>query len=548
MNRVRPMTDSLILSPPAAAPFAPLAEGFLRSLERHADRPALLVRGRTLTYAELGERAFALAAALDREAPQGDPPHTAVLAARSPTAFAGVLAALLRGHAYVPLNPRFPADRTREMLLRSGAASVVVDDGAVDLLGDVLEGVERPLVLVLPDRADVSELRVRWPRHVVLGSADVTPDPGWEPHPAGPEATAYLMFTSGSTGRPKGVQVLQRNVRHFLDVAAERWRVTPEDRLSQTFDLTFDLSVFDMFVTWDAGACLCCPQAHEVVKPSAFIRDAAVTIWFCVPSLGLLMKRLGLLKPGAYPGLRLSLFCGEALPVELAEAWAAAAPGSVVENVYGPTEATISTTFYRYDAARCGDEAELGLVPIGDPHPGMQALVVDGELCEVAPGEDGELLLAGPQVVAGYWQDAEKTAAAFVRLPGREGVHYRTGDRVRRPSREGDPLRYLGRVDLQVKVSGYRVELGEVEEALRRATGNDEVVAVGWPRTPSGYGGVAAFVRADDLDAAAVRAAVGRLLPDYMVPRTIRAIREIPLNANGKFDRPALTALLDEER
>jgi amino acid adenylation domain-containing protein len=543
MNLVTLLTDSPM---PTTFRAGPLASTFLRSLVSYPVRPALLVEGAELSYTELADRAFALAATLEREQPSSELPHTAVLAARSPTAFAGVLAALLRGHAYIPLNPRFPGERTRDMLVRSGASAVVVDGGSTHLLDDVLEGVERPLVLVLADSCDVSALRARWPRHRVLGAGDVAGDPAWEPRAAPVDATAYLMFTSGSTGRPKGVQVLQRNVRHFLDVARSRWAVTPEDRLSQTFDLTFDLSVHDMFVAWDAGACVCCPSAREVLKPAAFVREAGLTVWYSVPSLGLLMKRLGMLAPSAFPGLRLSLFCGEALPVELAQAWAAAAPRSVVENVYGPTEATISTTFYRWEGGRSEAEAELGLVPIGEPHPAMEALVVDEELREVGPGDDGELLLAGPQVVAGYWRDPEKTARVFVRVPGREGVHYRTGDRVRRPSFPGDPLRYLGRVDLQVKVSGYRVELGEVEAALREATGVDEVVAVGWPRTPSGYGGVAAFVRGESVDAGAVRTALARRLPDYMLPRTIRAIAEIPLNANGKFDRPALTALLDE--
>jgi acyl-CoA synthetase (AMP-forming)/AMP-acid ligase II len=251
-----------------------------------------------------------------------------------------------------------------------------------------------------------------------------------------------------------------------------------------------------------------------------------------------------MLKPGRFPSLRWSLFCGEALPAELAAAWAEAAPQSVVENLYGPTELTIACTLYRWDPQASPAESLAGLVPIGAPYPGMSTLIVDADLQEVEVGADGELLLAGPQVTPGYWHDPEKTAAAFVVPPGRSELHYRTGDLVRRPP-AGGPITYLGRVDHQVKINGYRVELGEIEAAIRDAAGVGEVVALGWPRTAGGAAGVTAFVAADDLDVAALRTSLARRLPDYMVPAAIHLLSEMPLNSNGKFDRPALVGLLE---
>lgn len=353
------------------------------------------------------------------------------------------------------------------------------------------------------------------------------------------------MFTSGSTGTPKGVQVLHGNARRYVDIVTERWAMTERDRCSQTFDMTFDLSVSDMFVTWDAGACLCCPPADAVVKPAKFIQQSDLTVWFSVPSVGLLMKRFGMLKPDSFPSLRLCLFCGEPLPIELAEAWARAAPNAAVENIYGPTEVTIACTAYRYETVRAAEEAEFGVVPIGWPLPATETRTVDEQLKDVEPGQTGELLLVGPQVTPGYWRDPDKTAAAFVRLRGDDRVYYRTGDRVRRPRGDG-PLTYLGRVDNQVKISGYRVELGEIEAVLREETGFDEVVAVAWPRIDTGYAGVVAFVSASAVDVRQVQTAVGRRLPDYMVPRDIRVLPEIPLNVNGKFDRNALVRLLED--
>ncbi len=151
---------------------------------------------------------------------------------------------------------------------------------------------------------------------------------------------------------PKGVLVAHRNVTPLIRGMAERYEIDEHDRCSQTFDLTFDLSVFDMFVAWERGASVHCLTDKTLLKPGGFIRDHELTVWFSVPSVAVFLRRFGMLTPGRYPSLRWSLFCGEALPVEIAEAWAAAAPNSIVENLYGPTEATIACTVYRWDGER----------------------------------------------------------------------------------------------------------------------------------------------------------------------------------------------------
>jgi amino acid adenylation domain-containing protein len=525
-----------------------LHSGFLRSAEKAPQQPALIVDGRSISYGELRRLAGRLAATLERRT-VGGTPLTAVFADRSVTAFAGILGALIAGRGYVPLNPTFPIDRTCQMFERAGCRALIADAAGEQHLGRLLDDAAPTLVL-LPARQDVRPFAERWPRHTFAGEPDLDElAPGDAPPAAAARAAsaddiAYLLFTSGSTGAPKGVTVTHRNATHFVASVVERYGICAEDRFSQTFDTTFDLSVFDMFVAWQQGACVCCPSRAALWNPGRFIQEQRLTVWFSVPSLAMLMNRIGALKPGSYPSLRWSLFCGERLAADTAAAWAAAAPHSIVENLYGPTELTVACTVYRWDPERSPAESTSGVVPIGEPFPGMQLLVADAALREVAPGEEGELLMAGPQQTPGYWHDEPATAAAYVAVPGRAGRFYRTGDRVRRPVGDG-PLTFLGRVDHQIKVRGHRVELGEVESMLLRVPGVESAAAVGWPVTQTGVLGIAAFVTGAGIEPAGVRRALQATLQDYAVPQTIQVLPDLPLNANGKVDRRALMTLLD---
>ncbi len=521
-----------------------LSSGFLSSSRQFPERPAIEVAGHEVSYRELAQAAMRLAATIQAKAPAGGIPLTAVFAYRSETAYAAVLGALMAGHGYVPLKRTFPIARTRLMLQKSMCRSVIVDAGSEPQLEALLCGIAIPLVIVCPDRADVTGLARKFSAHRIVGANDLAGADQWRPVDVSVDSIAYLLFTSGSTGQPKGVMVSHGNVLHYVDYVTKRYGFTSNDRVSQTFDLTFDLSAHDMFVAWESGACLCCPSQKQLIKPGAFVNDARLTVWFSVPSTAAFMRRLGVLKRGMYPGLRLSLFCGEALPVEIVRHWTLAAPNSVIENIYGPTELTIACTAYRWDNTSSPDECEQGIVPIGEPFDGMRALIVDEQLREVEQGRDGELLMTGPQLSLGYWQDEEKTRGAFVPVAGKNGTYYRTGDRVRRAA-PNKPLVYLGRLDNQIKVLGHRVELGEVEAAVRQASGLEGVVALGWPTTGSGADGIEVFLETDSFDTKALMSQLKGKLPVYMLPRNVLVLRRFPLNANGKYDRKALQLILE---
>lgn len=518
-----------------------LGTGFHRSLGRVPGRIALSIGGRQISYAELAAIAGGVAAALGPEDGQGGdtPALTALLASRSVAAYAGILGILHTGHGYVPLNPGHPVERLAYVLGHSGAERLVVDTGGEAALDALLVDCRQPLRIVLADRDDVADFAARHPLHDFRPGHPEAPLP---PPPAGPmgKRVAYLLYTSGSTGHPKGVMVTHGNVAHFLKAMADRFDLSQFDRFSQMFDLGFDLSVFDLFMAWRVGGTLCCPAAGEEMLPADFIRREALTVWFSVPSVAVLLNRLRQLEPGAFPGLRLSLFCGEAFPATAASAWARAAPNAIVENLYGPTELTLACTGHRVTGA----EGQAGVVPIGLPFPGLTARVVTPDLAEVAPGEQGELMVSGPQVALGYWRDPQKTAAAFVTDPATGARAYLTGDLVVRPPIPEDPILYLGRLDHQIKLHGHRIELGEIEAALRDATGMVHVVAAGLPDATGAITGIAGYIEAPEIDPPRIMALLSARLPGYMLPKRLVAVRHFPLTPNGKIDRKGLAVLL----
>jgi amino acid adenylation domain-containing protein len=456
-----------------------------------------------------------------------------IFGSRSEVSYTAALAALYSGAAFVPLNPRFPPDRTRAMISRADLDAIFVDKLASTELAAVLNGLEKTPPIWLPESESAREL------------ASASPLNGTLP-PLPPERVAYLLFTSGTTGIPKGVPIQHSNVRAFIDWAVGRYGIQPGDRFSQTFDQTFDLSVFDLFVAWEAGACVYAMSPIDLLAPSRFINKNELTVWFSVPSIPAQMRKRNLLGPDTLPTLRWSLFCGEPLPRTSAEQWQAAAPNSIVENLYGPTELTIACTVHRWNPETSPALCVNDMVPIGMPYPGLTVVLVDGDLRPVSEGTSGELCLCGAQTSPGYWKDPDKTAERFVKIHAAglpDEIFYRTGDLARQlPNGE---YVCLGRTDHQIKVLGFRVELGEIEGVMQACAGVVQAVALGWPMSEGTARGIVAFVSGAGIDSEEIRNACKASLADYMVPNRIIPMDEMPLNANGKVDRAALKARLE---
>jgi non-ribosomal peptide synthetase component F len=331
------------------------------------------------------------------------------------------------------------------------------------------------------------------------------------------------------------------SVARYCGVVQDRCEFRPADRVSQVAELTFDNSVLDLFVTWAAGAGLYVVPASQLMAPAKFIRDHELTIWFSVPSTASFMGRMKMLKPAAFPSLRCSIFAGEALSVATAQAWQIAAPNSIVENFYGPTEVTVDCIAQRVESPPYVTR-DRGTLAIGKPFPGIRAGIVDENLNFLPQGEEGELVVSGRQVARGYFQDPELTA---VRFPTLDGLRwYRTGDLVFEDSR--GTFHHLGRIDNQVKILGNRVELEEIEAHLRGVLGTDSVAAVAWPLADGRATGIVAFHCSPEMTRDHIREAMKTRVPDYMIPKRVHLLDALPLGSSGKIDRKALVRMLDE--
>ena len=509
---------------------ADLGCAFVEAARRYGDRPALWCRGEQLTYSELLERAGTLAATIrDRNlAAPGD--AVAILSERSTSLYVGILGALLAGCAYVPLNPRFPKARNQAILARSQARVLIAD--ARHAIGEDAFGecVDPAIAILVPDGQVGPDVGPR----LLFGHAAFQFCGDRLPCEDAAGELAYVFFTSGSTGEPKGVPIRHDSVFAYLRGIRTLASFDCDDRFLQLVDVTFDLSVHDMFLCWTSGACLFSVPENAVLLSTRFVAEHDITAWLSVPSTAGLIREAGLLEPRGMPSLRHTFFCGEALAGSVASAWMAAAPGSVVHNIYGPTEATIAISGFRCDADIVGG---MAVVPLGEPFPEQRMGLFDQDGVPTDTGTIGEICLAGSQLTHGYLAAPSLTAARFFYHEAERW--YKTGDLGRYDANRG--FIYQGRTDHQIKIRGYRVELQEIEAVVRLAVSRDLVAVVPWPfNVDGGALGCVAFVT--DLAEAEtiVIARCAGCLPPYMVPARIIEIGDFPFNANGKVDYPAL--------
>jgi D-alanine--poly(phosphoribitol) ligase subunit 1 len=505
---------------------ADLWNAFAANAEANPAAPALIFGDAGCSFGELKALAERCAAALaGRGVVSGD-----VVALQLPKrriAYALLLACLRLGAPYVFLDPKNPPERTARTVAQLRPKILFSQIDTINPFGESL---------TLNDAENEG-----WLAGFEPIADDVTPSTGTDP--------AYVMFTSGSTGEPKGAVIPQQGILSLMEWARKMIRDPARERFTAINPLHFDNSVFDVYCGLLNGAALVPVETSEIANPATWVktvRAARATVMFGVPTLFLFLDQLGMLTPKSLPGIRTFLFGGEGYPIgKLREFHDRFAGSARLINVYGPTETScICSSIEITPAILTAPDNEFP--PLGGMHPDFAYAVLDERQAAVPRGHSGELWIGGPCVGLGYYANPEETAARFCQDPRQNNyraTYYRSGDRVRED--EQGRLWFQGRVDNQVKIRGHRIELEEIDLAVQSIPDVRRAVAVALAGIDGGEIAVA-YMASRAVAAEEVLLVCRQKLPAYMRPAQAVQFDELPRNANGKVDRKAAKALIEQ--
>ena len=489
-----------------------ILNSILKSIKDHKSHNAFYIDGMYYTYRQFAERISAIRGEVRNW--QSEEKIVALAFHDDIDSYASIFALWMEGKAYVPLHPNQPIERNKNIIAQVDATHVL-DSEINDAYADKCQIVCTAQLKYSQDYLD------NW-----VGTSE--------------DDLAYILFTSGSTGVPKGVPLSRKNLAAFVDAFWDLgYQLTENDRCLQCFDLTFDLSVMSYLIPLLRGACVY-TIPYNVVKYFAIAQsmmEHQLTFALMTPSTIQYLRPY--FEEFEFPSMRYSLFCGEALPTDVALEWSRCLPNAEIDNVYGPTEDTIFCTVYRLK--REGNNVEHnGVLSIGKAMSSGKVIIVDENNNEVQGDTVGELCLSGDQLTQGYWKNPEKNKEAF--WLAQDGTrYYRSGD-LCFYGNDGN-INFVGRKDSQVKINGFRIELSEIEFHARKFLGDILVLVMAYTNS-EGTQSLAMFVESKEHDSQPLKDYLASKLPLYMLPTKIIYVEKFPVNSSNKIDRNSLKKLI----
>jgi amino acid adenylation domain-containing protein len=484
------------------------------SIFLNSERPAFFINGLYYSYLNFAKSVSKIKLAIDQSTQESEK-IIGVITNDDLETYASIIALWFSGKAYVPINPDNPLERNENIILQAGVTTII-DSSSISPF-DYLNLIHSSQLTEC-----INELTLK----------SVSDD-----------ELVYILFTSGTTGIPKGVPISRLNLTAFVD-AFENMNilVNENDRCLQMFELTFDLSVFSYLIPLLKGACVYTIPKDKIKYSYIFelMEEQKLTFTLMVPSMLHYLRNY--FNEINLPLVKYSLFAGEALPLDITNEWSNCLPNATIYNVYGPTEGTIFCT--QYELIRNSENKTYhGVVAIGKPLNNIFSIVIDEDNKALHFGSIGQLCIGGNQLTPGYWNNDEKNKESFFYMNYKGVIHrfYKTGD-LCICDEQGDLL-YLGRIDFQTKIQGFRVELSEIEFHAKAFLGKKNLVAIAFTDF-IGNTEVGLAIESNEFNIDSLVDYLKLKLPVYMIPKSVIFSSEFPLNINGKVDRNELEKLL----
>lgn len=503
----------------------------LKSFKKYNDNNALFTYNKYYTYNQLAELSCKIADTILYIKYIKQP--VIIMGSKSFYTHAAICGTIIAGSYYIPLNEIFPLERNMNIIKLSNAKILLLDYTDFAHYDDILNNIHNYNIICPEEHYDY--LSAKFSNHTFY--TDKVYDNSFLN--VSKNDPVYMLFTSGSTGTPKGIKITHENLLNYCVVSKKRNSVDSTSKLLQMHDITFDYSVHNIFLSFLFGACLHIINKNVKINPFKYLNEHKITHAAFVPSSLLIMKKMRLLKEGSLPFLKYICFCGETLPFDNALLIAKAAPNAKLENIYGPTEATVACTYFEFNKDTVELPEYTGSMPIGKAYDGMEVFLIDENLNIVNTGI-GQIVLSGRQLAKGYVNNETQTKEKFIKINNKDC--YLTGDLGRWVNGE---LVFLGRNDAQVQIRGYRVEIYEIENAISKIENIVSNAVIPTPVNGSTYENLTAFITSKgSIDTNQIKAVLAQKLPDYMVPNKYIILDNMPLNSNGKIDRNQLKNMI----